>query len=179
MRVILWNISYKCNYFQIYLCTFFLTLMTLLVMGRLDHFSDFFHLISFIKLLFMFFRLFKAAVRNFCLFVVISVWKPGIAVSCGIIFRAWGCDPVFRHGSSADESIVLRWTCSCQSLHRCGYLLYFAITDSSLCLGIYDPNKNFHHILPSEKVSNKSALFVLPNWGKKHYNKLRYQWWFI
>ncbi len=53
----------------------------------------------------------KAAVRNFCLFVAISVWKPGIAVSCRIIFRAWGCDPVFRHGSSADESKVLRSMC--------------------------------------------------------------------
>ncbi len=44
----------------------------------------------------------KAAVRNFCLFVALYVWKPGIAVSCGIIFRARGCDPVLRHGSSAD-----------------------------------------------------------------------------
>ncbi len=84
---------------------------------------------------------------------------PGIAVSCGIIFRAWGCDPVFRHGSSADESNVLRWMCSCQSLHRCGYLLYFAITDSSLCLGIYDPNQNFHRILPSEQVTSLPRLF--------------------
>ncbi len=120
---------------------------------------------------------FKAAVRNFYLFVALNVWKPGIAVSCGIIFRARGCDPVFRHSSSADESNVWRWMCGCQSLHRCGYLLYFAITDSSLRLGIYDPNQNFHRILPSEQVSNKSAPFVLPNWGKKYYNKPRYQWW--
>ncbi len=46
-----------------------------------------------------------------------------------------------------------------------------AVTDSSLRLGIYDPNKNFHCILPSEQVSNKSATFVLTNWEKKHYNK--------
>ncbi len=39
------------------------------------------------------------------------------------------------HSFSADESNVLRWMCSCQSPHRCGCLLYFAITDSSLCLG--------------------------------------------
>ncbi len=65
---------------------------------------------------------FKAAVRNFYLFVAIYVWKPGIAVYCGNIFRARGCDPVFRHGSSADESNVLRWMCSCQSLHRCGHI---------------------------------------------------------
>ncbi len=38
-----------------------------------------------------------------------------------------------------------------------------AVTDSSLRLGIYDPNKNFHCILPSEQVSNKSATFVLTN----------------
>ncbi len=121
--------------------------------------------------------LFKAAVRNVYLFVALYVWKPGIAVSCGIIVRARGCDPVFRQGSSADESNVLRWMCCCQSLHRCGCLLYFTITDSSLCLGIYDPNQNVHRILPSEQVSNKSATFVLTNWGKKHYNKSRYQWW--
>ncbi len=47
----------------------------------------------------------------------------------------------------------------CQSLHRCGYLLYFAITDSSLRLGIYDPNKNFHRILPSEQVTSLPRLF--------------------
>ncbi len=116
----------------------------------------------------------KAAVRKFCLFVAISVWKPGIAVSCGIILFAWA---VFWHSFSADESNVLRWMCCCQSPHRCGCLLYFTITDSSLRLGIYDPNNNFHRILPSEQVSNKSATFVLPNWGKKYYNKSRYQWW--
>ncbi len=99
---------------------------------------------------------FKAAVRKFCLFVAISVWKPGIAPVCGIILLAWA---VLWHGSSADESNVLRWMCSCQSPHRCGCLLYFTITDSSLCLGIYDPNKNFHRILSSEQVRNKSATF--------------------
>ncbi len=31
----------------------------------------------------------KAAVRKFCLFVAIFVWKPGIAAACGIIFLAW------------------------------------------------------------------------------------------
>ncbi len=64
----------------------------------------------------------KAVVRKFCLFVALYVWKPGIAVSCRIIFRAWGCDPLFRHGSSMDESSVLRWMCSCQS--RTGVDLY-------------------------------------------------------
>ncbi len=43
------------------------------------------------------------------------------------------------------------------------WILYLGITDSSLRLGIYDPDKNFHHILPSEQVSNKSATFVLTN----------------
>ncbi len=70
---------------------------------------------------------------------------------------------VLQHGSSADESNVLRCMCGGQSPHRCGCLLYFAIADSSLCLGIYDPNNNFHRILPSEQVRNKSAMFVLPN----------------
>ncbi len=82
---------------------------------------------------------------------------------------------VLRHGSSADESNVLRSMCSCQSPV---WILYLVITDSSLRLGIYDPDKNFHRILSSEQVSNKSATFVLTNWGKKHYNKSRYQLWF-
>ncbi len=43
------------------------------------------------------------------------------------------------------------------------WILYVGITDSSLCLGIYDPNKNCLRILPSEQVSNKSAMFVLTN----------------
>ncbi len=51
-------------------------------------------------------------------------------------------------------------------------------TDSSLRLGIYDTNNNFHRILPSEQVSNKSASFVLTNWWKKHYHKSCYQRWF-
>ncbi len=67
---------------------------------------------------------------------------------------------VRRRGSSADESKVLRrCMCSCQSPHRCGYLLYFAITDSRLRLGIYDPNKNFHHLLSSEQVSMPSLFW--------------------
>uniref|UniRef100_A0A8C2PUT6 C-type lectin domain-containing protein n=1 Tax=Cyprinus carpio TaxID=7962 RepID=A0A8C2PUT6_CYPCA len=37
-----------------------------------------------------------------------------------------------RHDSSADESNVLRCMCGSQSLHWCGYFLYFRITDSSL-----------------------------------------------
>ncbi len=108
----------------------------------------------------------KAAVRKFCFFVAISVWKPGIAVTCWIISLTWGF--VSRHGSSVDESNVLRSMCGSQSLHRCGCLLYFTITESSLRLGIYDPNNNFNHILSSEQVSNKSATFVLINWWKKH-----------
>ncbi len=59
----------------------------------------------------------KAAVRKFGLFVAISVWKPGTAAVCGIISLVWD---VLRLGS--------------QSPHRCGYLLYFTITDSSLHL---------------------------------------------
>ncbi len=43
------------------------------------------------------------------------------------------------------------------------WILYIGITDSSLCLGIYDPNKNVHHILASEQVRNKAATLVLTN----------------
>ncbi len=61
----------------------------------------------------------KAAVCKFCLFVAISVWKPGIAAACGIILLAW---VVLRHGFSADESNVLRWMCGSQS--RTGVDIY-------------------------------------------------------
>ncbi len=70
---------------------------------------------------------------------------------------------VLRHGSSADESNVLRSMCVSLSVTAPVWILYSGITDYSLRLGIYDPNMNFHHILPSEQVSNKSATFVLTN----------------
>ncbi len=50
-----------------------------------------------------------------------------------------------------------------QSVTALAWILYLGITDSSLRLGIYDSNKNVHHILLSEQVSNKSATFVLTN----------------
>ncbi len=71
------------------------------------------------------------------------------------------------------DLMYLRWMCSCESLYRCGYLLYFTITDSSLRLGIYEFSPYI-----DIWTSNKSATLVLTNWGKKHYNKSRYQWWF-
>ncbi len=61
------------------------------------------------------------------------------------------------HGSSADESNVLRSMCVSLSVTALVRILYLGFTDSSLCLGIYDPNNNFHHILSSEQVSIKSA----------------------
>ncbi len=54
----------------------------------------------------------KAAVCKFCLFVAISVWKPGIAAFLELSSVR---GVVSRHGSSADESNVLRWMCSSQS----------------------------------------------------------------
>ncbi len=66
---------------------------------------------------------------------------------------------VLRHGSSTDESNVLRSLCVSLSVTAPVWILYLEITDSSLHLGIYDPNKTFHHILLSEQESNKSATF--------------------
>ncbi len=109
-------------------------------------------------------KLLKAAVRKFCLFVAISVWKPGIQL-CAELSSVRGV--VFRHGSCADESNVLRSMCVSLSVIAPVWILHSGITDSSLRLGIYDPNKNCHRILSSEQVSNKSAMFVLTNWGKK------------
>ncbi len=70
---------------------------------------------------------------------------------------------VSRHGSSTDEFNVLRSMCVSLSVTAPVWILYLGITYSSLRLGIYDPNKNFHHILSSEQVSNKSAMFILTN----------------
>ncbi len=81
----------------------------------------------------------KAAVYRSCLFVTISVWKPGIAAFCGIIFLARGWESVrLQHGwiLCFEENV---WQSVTQ---RCGCLLYFTITDS-IRLGIYDPNKEF------------------------------------
>ncbi len=48
--------------------------------------------------------------------------------------------------------------------HRLGVDIYCTPQSQiSLRLGIYDPNKNFHHILSSEQVSYKSVMFVLTN----------------
>ncbi len=66
---------------------------------------------------------------------------------CRIIFSVW---VVFRLGSSADESNVLRSMYVSQSV----WILYLGITDSSLRLRIYDQNKNCHCILQSEQVSS-------------------------
>ncbi len=104
-------------------------------------------------------------------------WLPG-AESVRLHVSAFNSAPDCKRLLSPIGLCSAAWSrthlmCGSQSPHRCGYLLYFTITDSSLRLGIYDPNKNFHRILPSEQVSNKSA-----NWGKNHYHKLLYQWWF-
>ncbi len=57
--------------------------------------------------------LFKVSVRKFCLFVAISVLKPGIAAVYGIILLAWVAS---RHGSSTDESNVLKSMCGSHSV---------------------------------------------------------------
>ncbi len=68
---------------------------------------------------------------------------------------------VHWHGSSVDESNVLRSMCVSLSVTAQVWILYLGIPDPCLHLGIYDPNKNVHHILLSEQVNNKSATFVL------------------
>uniref|UniRef100_A0A8C1PCI1 WAP domain-containing protein n=1 Tax=Cyprinus carpio TaxID=7962 RepID=A0A8C1PCI1_CYPCA len=63
--------------------------------------------------------------------------------------------------------------CSCQSPHRCGYSLYLVITDSSIHLGIYDPNKTFHHILSSDFLTfNYSSCCgnSFENWLVMYFN---------
>ncbi len=81
------------------------------------------------------FHILKAAFfwKEFCLFVANSVWCV--------------------RNDLAPARVKMSVT------HRCGCLLYFTITDSSLRLGIYDPNKNFHRILPSEQVTSLTSLF--------------------
>ncbi len=84
---------------------------------------------------------------------------------------------VLRCSGTAPARMNLMFWGVCVSVTAPVWILYLVITDSSLRLGIYEQKKNFHRILSSEQVSNKSATFVLTNWGKKHYNKSRYQWW--
>ncbi len=48
---------------------------------------------------------------------------------------------VLRHGFSVDESNVLRSMCVSLSVTKLVWILYLGITDSSLRLGVYDPQK--------------------------------------
>ncbi len=66
---------------------------------------------------------------------------------------------VLRHGFSVDESNVLRSMCVSLSVTALVWILYLGITDSSLRLGIYDPNKKCQRILPSEQVKSLPRLF--------------------
>ncbi len=62
--------------------------------------------------------------------------------------------------------------------HRTGVDIYCTSQSQILAYVLeYMTQIRIFRILPSEQVSNKSATFVLPNGGKKHYNKLRHQWW--
>ncbi len=86
---------------------------------------------------------------------------------CAELSSVRGVVVVHRCGSSSDESNVLRSLCVSLSVTAPVWILYFAITDSSLRLGIYDPNQNFHRILSSEQVSNKSATVCSDQLRKK------------
>ncbi len=66
---------------------------------------------------------------------------------------------VLKHCISQDESNVLS-SIMCQSVSHCtGVILYLGTTDYCLRFGIYDPNKNFRHILPSKQVISLPRLF--------------------
>ncbi len=71
----------------------------------------------------LFTRLLKAAVCKFCLFVAISVWKPGIADFRGIIFLAWGWV-----GTAPARINLMFWGVCVSVSHRTGggYLLYLS-----------------------------------------------------
>ncbi len=84
--------------------------------------------------------LFKAAVRKFCLFIVISFETLELQL-CAELSSVRGV--VLRHGFSVDESNVLRSMCVSLSVTKLVWILYLGITDSSLRLGVYDPQKNF------------------------------------
>ncbi len=107
-----------------------------------------------------YFKVFKAAVRKFCLLVAISVenlvLQPGADLSLlrGLYFGTasarinlmfWGeCVAVSYR---TDVNPV-------RSNHRLVYVLE------------YMTQIRIFTILPSEQLSNKSATFVQPNWGK-------------
>ncbi len=85
-------------------CPNFFWFGVVLNMGRIHRKWSVFYYVK------QFYLIFKAAVRKFCLFVAISVWKPAIAVICGIIIFT---RVMHRHGSSADESNVLSYVLLC------------------------------------------------------------------
>ncbi len=55
-------------------------------------------------------------------------------------------------GTAPARMNLMFWRVCVAVSHGTGVDTYLGITDSSLRLGIYDPNKNFHHILPSERL---------------------------
>ncbi len=60
---------------------------------------------------------------------------------------------VVRHGFSADQTVL--------AIGHCSGVDVYCISQSQIlaCLGIYDPNNNFHRILSSEQVTRLPHLF--------------------
>ncbi len=108
-----------------------------------------------------YFKVFKAAVCKFCLLVAISVenlvLQPGAELSLlrGLYF---GTASVWMNLMFWGECVAVSYRTGVnpvRSNHRLVYVLE------------YMTQIRIFTILPSEQLSNKSATFVLPNWGKK------------
>ncbi len=106
--------------------------------------------------------LFKAAVRKFCLFVAISVWNLLLQLLADIFLLCGLCS-----GTAPVRINLMFWgVCLsvCQSPHWCGYC-----TQESQILAYVLEFMTQIEFSPYIVIwtSNKSATFVLTNWGKK------------
>ncbi len=95
----------------------------------------------------------------FCLFVAISVWKPVVAAFC--VAGVWvGRDPARINLMFWGECIVVSYRnsvdiyCTSQSQSLPYVLEYMTQIRISPYIAI--------------RTRNKSATFILTNWGKKH-----------
>ncbi len=80
---------------------------------------------------------------------------------------------VIRCSGTAPAQINLMFWGECVVVSHCTGVDVYCTSQSQILAYVLE----YMTQMSSEQVSNKSATFVLPNWGKKHYNKSRYQWW--
>ncbi len=114
----------------------------------------------------------KATVHKFCLFVAICHCVENLALQAGAELSLL-CG-LYSGTASAWMNLMFWGECVAVSHHA-------GVNQTLSNHRFY----NIWNIWPKPEfsldiviwTSNKSARFVLLNWGKKHYNKSNYQWW--